>query len=447
MILTMVVISAGISIYFIISFPRPSYLSPREGVIMPSDLTYKGAFRVPYIEGNVTWGWGGMGLTYYPYGDPSSSDGFPGSLYGVGHDHTMHISEVSIPKPIISSNIADLPTAATLRNFTNVRDGVGNLTTLFESATIHYSGIAYLPPQDTQTSDKLYYCWGAHFQEEAQNIPSHMWSDVDFSNAMGAWRIGNSSVELYRTNDYMCRLPSNFSDAQIATEGMYLASGRFREGGWGGQGPNLYAIAPWDDGNPPSDGTELTSVRLLGYSSTHEDGYDSYEGHKMNGYHDSDEWSGVSWLNTSLKQALVFVGTKGIGTCWYGYSDGTIFPTDGSEFTGTVPDFPHDNRGYWSTSFNAEILFYDPADIAAVAKGEMEPFEPQPYAELNLDPYLFNIDKVNHPDFPDDRNMNRLGGCTFDSANGYFYIIEYRGEPAGGGWNDDYALIHVFQVS
>jgi hypothetical protein len=413
-------------------------------LIKPSDLQYLGAFRLPYFEGNQSWSWGGTGITYYPAGDPDNTDDHPGSLYGISHDHSMYISEFDIPEPVISSNLADLPTANTLQNFTNVRDGVGNLTFLFGNADIPYAGIAYLPAQAPQVSDKLYYCWGAHFQEEEQNLTSHMWSEFDFTNTTGAWRIGNSPLELYRTNDYMCQIPANFSDGQITTEGMYLGTGRFREGGWGGQGPNFYAIAPWQDGNPPPNGTELTAIQLLGYSSTHPEGYDYEGGHIMKNYHDSDEWSGASWLIKESKQALIFVGTKGQGDCWYGYSDGTIYT---EEDPPDIPAYPHNNRGFWSSSFDAEIIFYNPSELAAVANGTMEPYEPQPYASLNLDQYLYNIDKMDHDDFPEDRNMNRLGGCTFDRENGNLYVVEYRGEPFGEGWNDDNAVIHVFKIS
>jgi len=420
--------------------------SRTSNLIQPEDLTYMGAFRLPYGEGNASWAWGGSGATYYPGGDPSNLDAYPGSIYAIGHDQAMMVAEISIPEPVISRNLSDLNTATLLREFTNIRVGVGDLDELFSRADIHVGGLAYLPPQGMQTSGKLYACWGAHFQEEEQNLPSHMWCDLDFSNAAGAWRVGSTYLELYQSNDYMCEIPAEFADQYPALRGFYLATGRFREGGHGGQGPNLYAIAPWMDGNPPGDGTELSAVRLLGYSSTHPDGYDYGGGHTMNGYHDSDEWTGVAWLTAGSKSAVIFVGTKGQGECWYGYSDGTEYPTDGSEFTGTVPDYPHNDRGYWSTSFQAQIIFYNPEDLAAVASGTMEPYEPQPYAALSLDEYLYNIDKVNHPDFPVERNKNRVGGCAFDRASGYLYIFEYRGEPAGEGWNDDNAVVHVFHV-
>ncbi len=420
--------------------PSPS------GLIQPSDLTYLGAFRLPYVEGDVDWSWGGTGAAYYPEGDPLNDDAYPGSIYAIGHANSMWVAEISIPEPVNSRDLSALNTARLLRNFTNIRAGVGELDAMFDAADIRVGGLAYLPAQGSQSSDKLYACWGAHFQTDEQNRPSHMWTDLDFSNSAGAWRVGSTYLELYQTNDYMFEIPHEAADSDSSLAGFYLATGRFREGGHGGQGPNLYAIAPWKDGNPPSDGTQLTARRMLGYSSTHLDGWDFGGGHTLNGYHDSDEWVGGAWLTAGSKSAVIFVGTKGQGECWYGFSDGTTYPTDGSPFNGTVPDYPHNDRGYWSTSFQAQMIFYDPDELIAVANGTLEPYDPQPYATLNLDDILYNIDKVNHPDFPPERNKYRIGSCAYDRVHGLIYIFEYRGEPAGADWNDDYPIVHVFRI-
>ncbi len=419
---------------------------PASDLLLPSDLTYIGAFRLPYVDGGVDWSWGGTGAAYCPDGDPGNDDAYPGSIYVIGHAGSMWVAEVSIPEPVVSRDLSALNTATLLRGFTNIRAGVGELDELFSAADIRVGGLAYLPAQGAQTSDKLYACWGAHFQTDEQDRPSHMWCDLDFSNAAGAWRVGSTFLELYQTNDYMFEVPREYADSDPSLAGFYLATGRFREGGHGGQGPNLYAIAPWQDGNPPPDGAQLTARRLLGYSSTHLDGWDYGGGHTLDSYHDSDEWVGGAWLTAGDRAAVIFVGTKGKGDCWYGFSDGTVYPTDGSPFTGTVPDYPHDDRGYWSTSFEAQMIFYDPDQLIAVANGTLDPYVPQPYATLSLDSYLYNVDKVNHPAFPPERNKYRIGCCTFDRQDGLLYVFEYRGEPAGGDWNDDYPIVHVFSV-
>ena len=78
--------------------------------------------------------------------------------------------------------------------------------------------------------------------------------------------------------------------------------------------------------------------------------------------------TGAVWLTSDNRSAVVFVGTKGQGKCWYGFANGVVWP-EGGPYP-PVPPYPNDQRGWWSTSFAAQILSYDPADLAAVAKGK-----------------------------------------------------------------------------
>ena len=131
--------------------------SPNGIPMQPSDLAYQGAFRLPDSPGmpeNVNWGWANWAsaLTYYPDGDSAGpADGYPGSLFGAGHDQTQYISEVSIPVPVVSAgkNLAELNTAATLQDFANIQGG------LFGYLEMPRVGLAYLPAQGSQSSGKL----------------------------------------------------------------------------------------------------------------------------------------------------------------------------------------------------------------------------------------------------------------------------------------------------
>jgi len=437
--------------------------------IVPSNLTYLGAFKLPYVneddgEGTpVSWQYGGTGATFYPSGDPSGpADGFPGSIYAIGHDQTMYVSEISIPVPVISTSLADLNTAGTLRDFANIRTGVTSIEALWNAASLRYSDLAYLPTQAGQSSEKIYACWGAHAHSDDKNCPTHMWCDLDLTHGIGAWRIGPNEMDLLSSSDLLCEIPVSWANSQSSTSGKYLATGRYKEGGHAGQGPSVYAIAPWND-VPVSDDTIMTSVHLLGYSGTLGEGYDYGGGHTMTDYNDADEWNGMSWLRVGTKEALIFVGTKGHGTAWYGFSDGSVYNPDGSiTYTNGktspvpvdgnsepyYPDPPNNERSFWSTSFEAEMIFYDPADLAAVARGTKYPYEPQPYATLSLDQYLYNIDKINDPDhFPVTRNRHRMGACCYDSTNHLLYVFEYRGEPDNAGFTDSNPIVHVFRVN
>ena len=159
-------------------------------------------------------------------------------------------------------------------------------------------------------------------------------------------------------------------------------------------------------------------------------GFGAEDNHTMSNYHHSDQWSGGAWLTAGSKSAVIFVGTKGVGeNCWYGFADGTVWP-DEPPYP-PIPDPPNDDRGWWSSGFEGQIIFYDPANLAAVARGDMESWEPQPYASLNIDPYLFNVQS--------NRQVSHVGAASFDHARGVLYIFE----PLADG---DKSLIHAWKV-
>jgi hypothetical protein len=400
-------------------WPGAKPASASAGRLLPSDLTYVGAFRVPDLAGpdEISWKWSNWGsaLAYYPDGDPAGpADGYPGSLFGVGHDWNQWISEISIPVPVISpgKDLEDLNTATTLQPFYDIRGG------LFEAMEMPRVGLAYLPPQAGQSSGKLYFAWAPHL-DEAATEPSHGWSEVDLAapQPAGPWRIGE--YWNYVTGDYLFEIPTEWAAAH--TGGRALATGRFRDGGQGAQGPSLVAIAPWEAGNPPPAGTTLGATPLLLYGSVYTSGSP-----RMDRYHASDEWTGAAWLSAGNKAAVLFAGNKGTGECWYGCADGTVWEPP------YPPACPDDSgRGWWSSGFAGQFLFYDPADLAAVADGRMEPWEPQPYATMEVDPILFHI--------TGSQQKHHLGAAAFDRARALLYVVEVLAD-------EDKPVIHVWRV-
>lgn len=388
--------------------------------IVPDDLVYQGAFRLPDGPEEYAWGWSGQALAYYPAGDPKGlSDGCPGSLFGTGHNWNTWVSEISIPKPVISKtkNPRELNTSKTLQEFADIRG------TLFKGRDLEQPrvGLAYLPAQGEQTSGKLYFCWAAHMGQENKS-PAHGWCELNLAGpgSVGLWNIAGLSQ--YLTCDYIAPIPTDW--AKQNTPGMLLATGRMRDGGQASQGPTLIAFGPWNEGNPPKPGAELKGVVLLKYSAITDE-----KQHKMKGYHHSDDWSGLAWLTSGKRSSVVFVGTKGQGKCWYGFANGVVWPEEGPY--PPVPPHPNDQRGWWSTNFAAQILFYDTADLAAVAKGKAKPHEPQPYAVMDISKLLFK----SRP-----RAQHRLGAAAFDPAGGLLYVVEPRGD-------EDKSLIHVWKLN
>jgi hypothetical protein len=387
------------------------------GRIQPSDLRYLGAFRLPdspATPDNVGWEWSNWAgaATYYPDGDPGGpGDGYPGSLYGVGHDQTQYVSEVSIPVPRVSAtkNVAELNTAGILQDFKDIR---GGLYGYFEMPRV---GLAYLPPQGAQTSGKLYFSWAEHL-DEGSTEPTHGWCELDLANpqSRGIWRIGG--YVNYVTADYMFEIPSAWTGAY--TPGYRLVTGRYRDGGQAAQGPALFTFGPWNQGNPPANGATLTSKPLLLYN-----GILDPEQYVLNNYSHADEWNGGAWLTAGSNSAVILAGNKGLGYTWYGYPDGTECP----------PDCDHgEGRGWWADTIVGQLLFYDPADLARVAQGTLAANRPQPYATLNIDPFLYHITST--------RQKYHVSAVAYDRARNLLYIFEPFSDS-------DKPIVHVWAIS
>lgn len=408
--------------------------SERKGhLLYPEDLIYEGAIRLPGESGGSNWEYSGYAMTYFAEGDPQgSADGYPGSLFALGHDHHQQISEISIPPPVISAaqDPQALNVATTLQPFQDITQG------MFGELEIPRAGLAYLPAQAEQSTGRLYFCWGQHFQFE--QVPSHGWSALDLGQPQpaGPWYMGTYTN--YVINDYLFEIPADWSDRH--TPGLRLATGRFRDGTWSGLGPALFAIGPWLEGDPPPSQAQLERlVPLLLYG---EPVYGSpeiavREDRRMQTYKPADEWSGGAWLTMDGKSAVIFVGTKATGTNWYGFSNGVRYPTSGDpdDPIPEIPPWPYDDRGWWSEGVSAQIIFFDPAELAAVARGELATWDPQPYASMAIDDILFD------PGMQVERYKRYLlGAAAYDRERGLLYIMERNAD-------EERSLIHVFEIT
>jgi len=384
---------------------------PPTGLLQPEHVVYEGAFRLPHGGGEgYSWEYAGHALTYYPDGDPGGDgDGHPGSLFGVGHDWNLYVSEISIPAPVNSRSVSSLGSARTIQPFRDIGWGLHGY---YEDGRI---GLEYLPPQGGQTTGKIHFCLGQHFEEDDYG-PSHGWADLDMGNPAGLWSVGGQLN--YRTNDYLFEIPEAW--AATYTPGMRLATGRFRDGGNGGRGPNLFAYGPWNHGNPPSRGATLDAVALIAYSE-----FVAPDSHYMHDWNPADSWTCGAWLESGERSAVILVGAKALGEGWYGYHDGTRYPS-GGEGPG--------ERGWWADDFVARIIFYDPSELGEVARGALQPWEPQPYAHMDIGDRLFHREPRNET-----HQYHHVRGCAYDRARNILYVIEFGGD-------EYYSVIHAWRI-
>jgi hypothetical protein len=427
---------------------------PAGTLVQPADFAYLGAFRLPGGEDPPqTFAYGGNAMTY-------NLD--RNSLFITGHDRLAwgglpdgdQVAEVSIPTPAIAANPADLPQAAFMQNFHNPL--AGRFTDMEEIPKV---GLQYFNHPDT--GPLLHVAWGQHLQPD---LPSHGWFSANLAapNFKGTWFIGNQN--LYSTNGYMFDIPTAWANANAS--GRLLATGRMRDGGQGGMGPTLFAYRPWGSGgSAPASGTRLGETTLLLYENA-----DSTPDivRSLKGYQHPDEWEGGAWLTTpSGKSAVLFAGTKSNGTkYWYGYRNpaGPAYPcvdadvhdfttcrmADGSscppaDFFGCCDAEAEtciSYRGWWSTRFDAQFILYNPADLARVARGEIAPWQPQPYAAIDIDSHLYldppEWDVVNLGEGVQRRY--RIGDSAFDRGRGLLYVLEQYADGAK-------PVVHVWRIN
>jgi hypothetical protein len=358
---------------------------------------------------------------------------------------------VNIPVPLAAGNTENLNTALFLQPFFQIDRGLFGLCD-----EIPRAGMEYLETDDT--GPLLHICFGSHLENDHSPLPTHAWVNPDLSDRSmeGPWFIGNASP--YSVNDYLFSIPADWAGEH--TGGRALATGRFRDGGWGGMGPSLYAYTPWIDhsGTPAPPGTRLEEMALLQYASSEET--DRIE-RNLEGYQHPDEWTGGAWLETpGGSTAVLFAGTRGTGDLyWYGFlnSGDPAAPCVESEMTGQFalcrradgtpvapPEdcpAPASGRGWWSSSFSAGFILYDPDDLAEVAAGKLAPWEPQPYAFIPVDRHLFlNREGIEQEMLGSgEQRRFRLGDVAWDPDRGHLYVLELFADGAA-------PVVHVWRV-
>lgn len=436
--------------------------SPCAGLVRPRDFVYLGVFRLP--GGDIrpkTFMYGGSAMTFNPDGDPSGpADGFPGSLFIMGHDRLPYgelpngnqVAEISIPVPVVSKNLGGLNRAGFLQRFQNVARG-------------RFKGMNELPRVGMQylntraTGPKIHIGWGQHLEPDTSPA-THAWFDPNLRepNFQGTWFIGNRSF--YSVNGYMLDIPSTW--AKKHTGGRVLGTGRFRDGGWSGMGPALFAYRPWSGshGTPAAPGAHLKEKVLLLYENSMNT---SKIRNCLKGYQHPDEWEGAAWITTSTgKSAVLFAGTKSVGTkYWYGFVNpaGPNLPCVAEDLVGQfdvcrmVDGTPcpkadlteckghNDYRGWWTTRFEARFILYDPAGLARVAAGEIKSWKPQPYASLSIDRHLFLNPEGVEPDMLGTgvQRRYRIGDIAYDRANNLLYVLELFADSTK-------PVVHVWRV-
>lgn len=390
--------------------------------LSPEDFVYEGAFKLENIwrPNYETWEYSNAPIAYYPDGDPNGpKDGYSGSLFVAGHVYRSLVAEIAIPKPIRSKNVERLNSAGFLQNFKDVLAPIphkaGQIT-----------GMTYLPGQGQQSGGKIYFCVTTDYQDVDHPAPSLGWFDTNLTtpNSAGTWFLGDESV--WNTCRYVTAIDPNWANQHTPTK--LLATGRIRQS-WGiANGPNLYASAPWvdgKDGSPPAPNSRLSSWTTLMHFGTGATASKEYS--------DSDAYRGAAWLTYREKVAVAITALKDLDTAraYYGYENWAT--PNQCEPSSTCQG----QRGHRCGNCRASILLFDPADLAAVAKGTQPPSQPQWYARLDINDYMIHS---YGPTFLATGVEAETLSTTYDPIHGKLYISESYAINA-------LPIIHVFQIT
>lgn len=400
---------------------------PSDARLHAANLVYQGGFAYPTGD---EWSYSGHALAYYPAGDPTGpADGYPGSLYAAAHDQQDLVGEISIPAPVVATDITALPTASVLRSLTDITGGwKDNCTYAADCIYREVDGLAYLP--NVGTSAKIAWNLRDWYNTTGYDQDSLGWSDLDMRGGQGVWHIGprpsdNDAFHNGKTSNYLFNAPAAFADEHLG--GRTLIAGSSREAGalGGSQGPTLYALAPWNDGNPPVSGQPLDALALLYYPErivcVWEGDGDINERPdpddcQFPAYRAKDSWGGGAWVEVAGRRAVLIAGQKALGDNCYGTPEQC------------ANDPCHIYKGYHAYPYQPQILFYDPAELLNVVAGTQSPWEVLPYEVYVL------TDEMLNP------------ACAIPSAVAYdnirrlLYITEREAGPSGE------TVVHVWRI-
>ncbi len=368
-----------------------------DGLIHQSNLTYRGAFQLPPgAIGPTTFAYGGRGLTY------SGRN----SLFLVGHAYQLLTAEVSIPTPVLSFDVAGLPTATLLQTFGDPTDGhraeiANNVpTTIFPGGQMVYHGrliatyYVYYDANSPPLGTKSHFTHGL---------------DLTASDGTGPWRLTTSvySADTEVTghvSGWMCPIPLPW---QAALGGPALTgNGAIPVITRSSFGPAAYLFDPDRLGVD----VPLVSIPLLDYKDPHDTlgAWDS-AGQLFNG---ATAIGGMVFPEGF--RSILFFGRLGTGaTFCYGPNC-------------YDPSFPN-GEGPHNYPYVNFVWAFDAADLARVKNGDIAPWDVVPYATWQFPlPYLVGD------------NPAEILGVAYDPSTGRIFLTQ--------AYADGNPLVHVFTI-
>lgn len=343
-----------------------------------SAMVYEGSFRVP-VQDRV-----GTDMTYGGYAlgiDPVRQ-----GLYFACHDYLQQLAEVTVPPLGAVATLLQDCTDVTQGRLPLVDDYLPRL-----GGSLWHDGRLILS------------AFGDYDADHSQTR-SHFVVSPDFSNTgglVGPLRVGELAGMVA---GYMTPIPTEWREAfgGPALTGQCCVNIIGRSSA----GPAASVFDPGDLG--AIDPVE--AQMLLGYPLEH----------ALAEPESQNPWFNLTTRIVSLafppgSRSLLFIGRHGTGPYCYDTAEVCDDPAD-----------PYKGPHAWP--YIHQVWAYDALDLVRVQQGELQPWDPRPYAVWTL------------PEM-DQTQSASVAGATYDPANGRLYITEAFGEDV------DSHQVHVYRIS
>jgi hypothetical protein len=378
-------------------------------LLQQKNLQYVGAFRVPagFFGSPHGFSFGGAPLTY----DPARN-----SLFVGGHPNDYRIAEISIPTPVNSAKLSDLPIADVRQPFGDPTEG-NAYSLLMPGNAVMLGGLLV-------AQGKMYGTAYIYYDANGDQRVSHYSRSPKLNDASAtALQSVGDPVMTGFVSGYLAAVPDEWQAALggPAITGQCCIPIVSRTS-WG---PDAFSWNPADLGSK-----KPVPVNALLYYTGDQPTLGPWGG--SNPLYGGTTQVGGLALIAGTRSALFF-GTNGVGPFCYGPGTDDR-QLEGKPVPGATDVYCYDPTNFEKSPhaypYNYQVWAYDLNDWAAVRAGRRQPFDIKPYATWAID-------------LPTAGGL-AVGGVGYDPQRQLVYISQPGADP---GSEEFRPLIHVFHVS
>ena len=372
-------------------------------LLAEKDLHYLGGFRLPAGRtNNVDFSFGGRVAALNPAGPSLFVTSYAGA-----------VAEITIPVPVNSANVNELPFASFVQPFADPTEGhlrdVGsigvNITGLlvFGNRLLGAASIYY----DANNSQRV-----SHFSRSLRlDEPSFSgWSRV-----WDAGRVGFvSGMMALVPREWQASLGGPAVTGQCCIPIVSRTS----------NGPAAFAFDPARIGQPAVGATPLLYYTLNNAT------LGPWEGSNPT-YGATTQIQGVAIIAGT--RTLLYFGSNGMGPHCYGdgTADKALDRTRSTNGAYLCYDPTTNSKGSHAYPYRSQIWAYDLNELAAVRAGQKQPWQVVPYGVWPLT-------------LPTPERTMRLGGVGYDAQQQIVYVSQLGADPDGFSSRP---VMHAFQIA